>query len=93
MILAPGVFIAGVVIFLIVIWDAFEAIILPRRVTRKSACALLLPVHLDHLENIRATHSFQKRGAASGTASAVKAGAYLRTDQYGRTGVLSGELV
>src|SRR5882762_9622591 len=35
MILAPGVFIAGVVIFLIVIWDAFEAIILPRRVTRK----------------------------------------------------------
>src|SRR5260370_18416331 len=35
MILAPGVFIAGVVIFLIVIWDAFEAIILPRRVSRK----------------------------------------------------------
>src|SRR5258708_21963388 len=35
MILAPGVFIAGVVIFLIVLWDAFEAIILPRRVTRK----------------------------------------------------------
>jgi hypothetical protein len=35
MILAPGVFIAGVVIFLIVVWDAFEAIILPRRVTRK----------------------------------------------------------
>jgi hypothetical protein len=35
MILAPGVFIAGVVIFLIVSWDAFEAIILPRRVTRK----------------------------------------------------------
>jgi Ion channel len=35
MILAPGVFIAGVVIFLVVIWDAFEAIILPRRVTRK----------------------------------------------------------
>ncbi|HKM66723.1 MAG TPA: potassium channel family protein [Candidatus Acidoferrum sp.] len=35
MILAPGVFIGGVVIFLIVIWDAFEAIILPRRVTRK----------------------------------------------------------
>jgi len=35
MILAPGVFIAGVLIFLIVIWDAFEAIILPRRVTRK----------------------------------------------------------
>ena len=35
MILAPGVFIAGVAIFLIVIWDAFEAIILPRRVTRK----------------------------------------------------------
>src|SRR5260221_5986092 len=35
MILAPGVFIAGVVIFLIVLWDAFEAIILPRRVIRK----------------------------------------------------------
>jgi hypothetical protein len=35
MILSPGVFIAGVVIFLIVSWDAFEAIILPRRVTRK----------------------------------------------------------
>jgi hypothetical protein len=35
MILAPGVFIAGIIIFLIVSWDAFEAIILPRRVTRK----------------------------------------------------------
>jgi hypothetical protein len=35
MILAPGVFIAGVVIFLLVSWDAFEAIILPRRVTRR----------------------------------------------------------
>jgi hypothetical protein len=35
MIPAPGVFISGVLIFLIVIWDAFEAIILPRRVTRK----------------------------------------------------------
>jgi len=31
----PGIFIAGVVVALIVIWDAFEAIILPRRVTRK----------------------------------------------------------
>jgi hypothetical protein len=31
----PGAFAAGVAIFLIVIWDAFEAIILPRRVTRK----------------------------------------------------------
>jgi hypothetical protein len=31
----PGEFIAGVAIFLIVLWDAFEAIILPRRVTRK----------------------------------------------------------
>ena len=30
-----GVFIAGVVVFLVVAWDAFEAIILPRRVTRK----------------------------------------------------------
>jgi Ion channel len=35
MIPAPGAFIAGVAIFLIVLWDAFEAIILPRRVTRK----------------------------------------------------------
>ena len=35
MIPSPGAFIAGVAIFLIVIWDAFEAIILPRRVTRK----------------------------------------------------------
>ncbi|HTZ48639.1 MAG TPA: potassium channel family protein [Verrucomicrobiae bacterium] len=35
MILAPGVFIAGVALFLVVLWDAFEAIILPRRVTRK----------------------------------------------------------
>jgi hypothetical protein len=35
MIPAPGAFLAGVAIFLTVIWDAFEAIILPRRVTRK----------------------------------------------------------
>jgi len=33
MIPAPSAFAAGVAIFLIVIWDAFEAIILPRRVT------------------------------------------------------------
>jgi hypothetical protein len=32
---APGAFVAGVALFLIVVWDAFEAIILPRRVTRK----------------------------------------------------------
>ena len=31
----PGVFILGVAVFWIVVWDAFEAIILPRRVTRK----------------------------------------------------------
>jgi len=31
----PGAFVAGIAIFLIVVWDAFEAIILPRRVTRK----------------------------------------------------------
>ena len=31
----PGVFIAGLALFFIVLWDAFEAIILPRRVTRK----------------------------------------------------------
>jgi hypothetical protein len=35
MIPAPGVFLCGVAIFLIVLWDAFEAIILPRRVTRR----------------------------------------------------------
>jgi Ion channel len=35
MIPSPGAFIAGVGIFLIVVWDAFEAIILPRRVTRR----------------------------------------------------------
>jgi hypothetical protein len=35
MIPAPGAFAAGVAIFLIVLWDAFEAIILPRRVTRR----------------------------------------------------------
>jgi hypothetical protein len=35
MIPLPGAFAAGLAIFLIVIWDAFESIILPRRVTRK----------------------------------------------------------
>src|SRR6267143_1297135 len=35
MIPAQGAFAVGVAIFEIVIWDAFEAIILPRRVTRK----------------------------------------------------------
>src|SRR5215472_57369 len=35
MIPAPGAFAAGVAIFAIVVWDAFEAIILPRRVTRR----------------------------------------------------------
>ena len=35
MIPVPAAFIAGFAIFLIVLWDAFEAIILPRRVTRK----------------------------------------------------------
>src|ERR1700676_4995094 len=35
MILDPGIFLAGLVMFLMVVWDAFEAIILPRRVTRK----------------------------------------------------------
>ncbi|HEX8838646.1 MAG TPA: potassium channel family protein [Candidatus Acidoferrum sp.] len=35
MIPAPGAFVVGVAIFVIVLWDAFEAIILPRRVTRK----------------------------------------------------------
>src|ERR1700742_3816727 len=31
----PGAFVAGIAIFLVVMWDAFESIILPRRVTRK----------------------------------------------------------
>ena len=35
MIPSPGVFIAGIAVCLIMMWDAFEAIILPRRVTRK----------------------------------------------------------
>ncbi|HTT32033.1 MAG TPA: potassium channel family protein [Methylomirabilota bacterium] len=35
MIPAPGAFVAGVAIFAIVLWDAFESIILPRRVTRR----------------------------------------------------------
>lgn len=35
MIPSPGAFAAGAAIFLIVLWDAFEAIILPRRVTRR----------------------------------------------------------
>ena len=35
MIPAPGMFAAGAGLFLIVLWDAFEAIILPRRVTRR----------------------------------------------------------
>lgn len=35
MIPVPGVFIAGILVFFIVAWDAFEAILLPRRVTRK----------------------------------------------------------
>jgi len=38
---APDAFFAGVAIFLIVLWDAFEAIILPRRVTRKFRLARL----------------------------------------------------
>src|SRR5712664_517048 len=41
MVPAPGTFAAGVAIFLIVLWDAFEAIILPRRVTRKFRLARL----------------------------------------------------
>lgn len=35
MIPAPGTFVLGVAIFAIIVWDAFEAIILPRRVTRR----------------------------------------------------------
>jgi hypothetical protein len=35
MIPVPGAFAAGVAIFLLVAWDAFESIILPRRVTRR----------------------------------------------------------
>jgi hypothetical protein len=35
MIPAPGTFAVGVAMFVIVVWDAFESIILPRRVTRR----------------------------------------------------------
>ncbi len=35
MIPAPGAFVAGLVICFVVVWDAFEAVILPRRVTRR----------------------------------------------------------
>jgi hypothetical protein len=35
MIPAPGAFAVGVAIFAVVLWDAFESIILPRRVTRR----------------------------------------------------------
>jgi ion channel len=35
MIPAPGAFVVGVAIFAVVVWDAFESIILPRRVTRR----------------------------------------------------------
>jgi len=31
----PGAFISGLFIFFVVVWDAFEAVILPRRVTRR----------------------------------------------------------
>jgi len=41
MIPAPGAFALGVAIFLIVVWDAFEAVILPRRVTRRFRLARL----------------------------------------------------
>jgi hypothetical protein len=41
MIPAPIAFASGVAIFLIVVWDAFESIILPRRVTRKFRLARL----------------------------------------------------
>ena len=41
MIPSSGAFAAGAAIFLIVLWDAFEAIILPRRVTRKFRLARL----------------------------------------------------
>ena len=35
MIPSPGVFVAGLAIFVAVLWEAFESIILPRRVTRR----------------------------------------------------------
>jgi hypothetical protein len=38
---SPGAFVAGILIFSVVLWDAFEAIILPRRVTRKFRIARL----------------------------------------------------
>ena len=50
MIQAPGAFISGFAIFLIVLWDAFEAIILPRRVTRSFALHASFIIHLAHME-------------------------------------------
>jgi len=41
MISVPSVFLAGVAVFLMVAWDAFETIILPRRVSRKFRLARL----------------------------------------------------
>jgi len=41
MIPVPGAFLTGIAIFFIVIWDAFESVILPRRVTRKFRLARL----------------------------------------------------
>lgn len=41
MIPASGTFVLGVAIFAIIVWDAFEAIILPRRVTRRFRLARL----------------------------------------------------
>ena len=35
MLTSPGAFLAGLAILVIVVWDAFESIILPRRVTRR----------------------------------------------------------
>ena len=35
MLTSPAAFLTGVAILIIVVWDAFEVIILPRRVTRR----------------------------------------------------------
>src|ERR1051326_4902138 len=35
MLTSPAVFVSGVAVVIVVIWDAFEVIILPRRVTRR----------------------------------------------------------
>jgi len=51
MISAPGAFVAGVAIFFIVLWDAFEAINpAPPRHAKVPPRSPVLPLHLVHVE-------------------------------------------